>query len=250
MLRNRAAEGTNMPMNSPAEESARVGLVEDDADLRDSIEAYLSANGFSVWSAESAEAFYKQMLIAPIDVAVVDIGLPGESGLAVTQHLRGMQNIDVIILSGHSALEDRLRGLAEGANRYLVKPVDLRELVANISACMAKKSPPPVKSQTPSEWLLVKMDWVLYAPCGTAVQLTSREWEFMCCLTAGETQSVSRRDIATALHGGRLESFDYHRIDTLVSRLRQKIFAATGQSAPIRTLQSKGFAFSAPCRMR
>lgn len=239
-----------MLVTPPGDRSARIGIVEDDADLRQSIEAYLAACGHTAWGAESAEAFYKQLLLAPIDVAIVDIGLRGENGLSVTRHLREMRNIEVIILSGRSALEDRLLGLAEGANRYLVKPVDLRELVANIAACAASKAAAVTPPGPPEHWELAQADWTLTSPCGASVQLTSREWEFMTCLTAGEEQCASRKAIAEAMHGQRLDSFDFHRIDTLVSRLRRKIASATGRSAPIRTLQSKGFTFSAPCRLR
>lgn len=226
----------------------RIGIVEDDVDLRLSMEAYLTARGYVVWGAESAEAFYKQLLVSPIDVAIVDVSLPGESGFAVTRHLHQMADIRVIIVSGRSAVEDRVRGLNDGANRYLVKPVDLRELVANIAACSAGRSGDAVPA--PDDWQLRRLDWILSSPEGSNVQLTAGEWTFMSCLMASENQTASRSAIAIALHGEQLDSFDFHRIDTLVSRLRQKIAAATGHPAPIRTVQGRGFTFSTPCRMR
>lgn len=236
-------------MTLPEHPTLRIGIVEDDADLRLSIEAYLAAQGYAVWGARSAQDFYKQLLIHPIDVAIVDIGLPGESGFEVTRHLRQMPEVEVIIMSGRSAVDDRLRGLDEGANRYLVKPVDLRELVANIEACAAVR---PAAGAAPeqTDWQLTRLDWTLTAPGGATIRLTTSEWIFMDCLVSSENRSASRQSIAVALHGEQLDGFDFHRIDTLVSRLRQKIAAATGRHAPILTSQGRGFTFSAPCRLR
>lgn len=233
----------------------RVAIVEDDADLRESIQAYLAAKGYPVWSAGSAEVFYKQLLIETADIALVDVGLPGESGFAVARHLKEMPGIAVIMLSGHDALEQRLHGLAEGADRYLVKPIDLRELAANIEACHAgRRNLPPPLAPAPvlpyeNEWQLSSPDWELVSPCGARVKLTAREWSFMNGLVKTSGQIATRDDIARALQGGNLAGFDYHRIDMVVMRLRQKIARATGKDAPIRTYPSQGFGFSACCRV-
>lgn len=226
-----------------------VAVVEDDADLRESMRAYLEARGYPVWVEGSAELFYKHLLTEPVDVVILDIGLPGESGLAVARHLRDMENIEVIILSGRSATEDRLRGLDAGADRYLVKPVDLRELAANIDACARRASGQAAAEPSDECWQLLRSDWELVSPCGKKIRLTSQEWCFINCLLQGRNQTASRGEIVRALCGADCVGFDFHRIDMIVLRIRQKITRITGKTAPIHTLRSHGFAFSVNCQV-
>lgn len=226
-----------------------VAIVEDDVDLRESIQAYLGAKGYRVWSEGSAELFYKHLLSEPVDVVILDIGLPGESGLAVALHLQAMDAIKVIILSGRSSTEDRLRGLSAGADRYLVKPLDLRELEANIDACTRHLSSQQSPVQIDESWRLIQSEWVLVSSCSKKIKLTSHEWQFMNCILQGENQTASRADIATALGGSNFSEFDFHRIDMIVLRMRQKIARITGRTAPIHTLRSYGFTFSVKCHL-
>ncbi|MGZ5049488.1 MAG: response regulator transcription factor [Methylobacter sp.] len=226
----------------------RIAVVEDEEDLRLSLVGYLAASGYPVWGVGSAEAFYKQLLVAPVEVVVLDVGLPGENGLQVAKHLREIGGIEIIILSGRGSVDDRVEGLNQGASRYLVKPVDMRELVANIQSAVRIRKYPVVATGDAS-WMLLRSDWVLQAPDGTQIALTTREFSFMDCLLRGQRQAATRTELAQALNGGNLEGFDFHRIDVLVARLRQKIAAATNQ-APIKTEQGVGFIFSANCRLQ
>jgi DNA-binding response OmpR family regulator len=227
-----------------------VAVVEDDADLRESMRAYLAAREYPVWVEGSAESFYKHLLIEPVDVVILDIGLPGESGLAVARHLRVLEDIEVIILSGRSATEDRLLGLDAGADRYLVKPIDLRELVANIDACSRRPSVQAEVVTSNKCWQLLRSDWALVSPCGKRIKLTSQEWCFINCILQGNNQTASRSEIIHALCGADSAGFDFHRIDMVVLRIRQKISRITGKSAPIHTLRSHGFTFSVSCQVQ
>lgn len=112
----------------------RIALVEDDNDLRSSTEEFLQATGHHVWGVATAEAFYRRFVIDPVDIVILDIGLPGEDGLSLAHLLRANPAIVVIILSARDAVEDRLAGLRTGADRYLVKPINLLELAANVKA--------------------------------------------------------------------------------------------------------------------
>jgi DNA-binding response OmpR family regulator len=229
----------------------RIAVVEDEEDLRLSLMGYLASCGYPVWAVESAEAFYKKLLLSPVEVVILDVGLPGESGLQVARHMRKLGGIEVIILSGRSSVDDRVEGLNQGASRYLVKPVDLRELVANIqSATRAKEQPMAMAmAANASSWLLLRSDWVLQTPDGIPITLTTREFAFIDCLLRGERQAASRVELALALTGGNLDGFDFHRIDMVVARLRQKIATATQIKNPIKTEQGIGFVFTAECRV-
>jgi two-component system response regulator PhoP len=226
----------------------RIAIVEDEEDLRLSLICYLAASGYQVWGAESAEAFYKQLLVSPVDVVILDVGLPGENGLQVVRHLSELGGIEIIILSGRGSVEDRVEGLNQGANRYLVKPVDMRELVANIqSATRGRQQTAPSASGSAS-WSFIRSQWILQAPDGAQIVLTTREFAFMDCLLRGERRAASRYELAQALSGGNLDGFDFHRIDMVVARLRQKIAAMTRIKAPIKAEQGVGFVFTAECR--
>jgi len=230
----------------------RIAVLEDEEDLRLSLMGYLSSCGYSVWGAESAGIFYKQLLATPVEVAILDVGLPGESGLQVARHLRELGGIEIIILSGRSSVDDRVEGLNQGANRYLVKPVDMRELVANIQSAirLREQLASVAKSGKAPSWVLLRADWILQTPEGIRIGLTTREFVFIDCLLRGDRQAASRVELALALTGGNLDGFDFHRIDMVVARLRQKIAAVTRINTPIKTEQGIGFVFTPECIVR
>lgn len=116
----------------------RVAVVEDDDDLRDNMLYFLKASGYPVWGAESGEALFRRLLVDEADVLLLDVGLPGEDGFAVARRAAQLRTMAVIILSGRDSEKDRLNGLDSGADVYLVKPVDLRELIASIDEAWRK----------------------------------------------------------------------------------------------------------------
>ncbi len=231
----------------------RIAVVEDETDLCDSIVDYLHANGYPAWGVVSAEAFFRQLLLNPVDVLVLDIGLPGESGLSVTQHVAQRADMAIIIVSGRDSVDDRLTGLNCGADRYLVKPVDLRELTANIEAVWRIIAPqevgdPPAQVLPDSPpWQLDGDEWRLVDPDGGVIPLTSREYLFVRRLVADEGQVVSKDAIAETLEIN-TEANGLHRIDVLVARLRKKALEATGKVIPIKTVHNQGFIFIEKCR--
>lgn len=226
----------------------RVAIVEDEADLRDSIVDFLGAHDYPAWGVDSGEALYRRWLVDDVDVLVLDIGLPGESGFAVAQHASKLPNVAVIILSGRDSVDDRLTGLRCGADRYLVKPVDLRELVANIDAAWRALSPHAGAGTTATAWRLDAQKWMLTSPDGKSISLTSKEYQFIRCLIGANGEPVSKAMLAAAL-GGNMASFDYHRIDLILARLRKKATETTGAALPVKTLQSFGFVFTAQCEL-
>lgn len=226
----------------------RVAIVEDEEDLRDSIVDFLGAHGYPAWGVDSGEALYRRWLVEKVDVLVLDVGLPGESGFAVAQHASQLRNVAVIILSGRDTVDDRLTGLRCGADRYLVKPVDLRELVANIDAAWRALSPRAGGGTAATAWRLDKQKWSLFAPDGKSVSLTSKEYQFIRCLIDANGEPVSKAMLVPAL-GGNMASFDYHRIDLILARLRKKTTETIGATLPVKTLQSFGFVFTAQCEL-
>lgn len=243
--------------------SLRVAIVEDDTDLRQTTEEFLTRLGYAVWGVESAEAFYRSHVALPADVVVLDIGLPGEDGLGVTALLQGNPNIAVIIVSARDALEDKLAGLRAGADRYLVKPVDLLELAANIEAVAKRlpllgnrlQNPVPLPTErhartqdtaaTQEPWRLNKQDWTLVAPSGNRITLTAREFQLMHHLCTAQGQTVPKKDLAHALFGQRVPN-SIERTNVLLARLRRKAIEELGEELPIKTAHQIGYAFTAP----
>jgi len=109
-----------------------LAVVEDEPVLREYIVRFFKGHGYSCWGADSAEGFYREVAVRPTDIVLLDIGLPGEDGLNVARHLSAAGRYGIIIVSARGQVDDRLTGLDVGADAYLVKPVDLRELAATV----------------------------------------------------------------------------------------------------------------------
>ncbi len=237
----------------------RIAIVEDDADQLHSIEEFLLDSGYRAWGAGSAEAFYRRFMVDPVEVVILDIGLPGEDGLAVTALLKARPEVAVIILSARDSLGDRLSGLRAGADRYLVKPVNLLELAANIDAVanrLALSTMPGTDGESQRQnrgdkwelWSLAVKDWVLTSPQGKALHLTTHEFMFLQRLIKVQGQPVSKRDLTDQIFGSRAQNSS-ERLNLLVTRLRKKAAEALLEPLPIKTLYQIGYAFTAAARL-
>jgi DNA-binding response OmpR family regulator len=232
----------------------RVAIVEDDADQRHTIEEYLADAGYAVWSADSAEGFYRRFLVEPADVVILDVGLPGEDGLSVASLLRSRPEVTVVILSARDALQDRLAGLRAGADRYLIKPVNLLELAANIDAAASRLASGPVEGEAAAPqqeahvpttpWSLALRDWVLTSPQGRTLHLTTHEFLFLQQLIHEQGRPVLKRQLIDELFGKRATN-GADRLNLLVARLRKKATEALVEPLPVKTLHQIGYAFTA-----
>lgn len=246
-------QGVTEPNGHPSEgwtpPEPIVALVEDNTELREELTFGLTRLGFRVWSAASAAEFYQGLSTRACHVVVVDVGLPGEDGFSVSSRLRAISPIGIVMLTGRGHLEDRVRGLQGGADAYLVKPVDLRELAAVISGVMRRLSlttaqlPAPPLVNLGADWTLEAAERVLVSPRGTwRLRLTNSEYVFMEHMLRNFRQVVSRAEAADAIDPTRAEDFDLHRIDMLVSRLRRKAEEAQ-VDLPLRAVRGRGYVF-------
>jgi len=234
----------------------RIVVVEDDPIQRLSLLDYLHLVGYPAWGADCSEVLYKGLMVNPVDIIILDIGLPGEDGLTIAQHLCELPNIAIIILSARATLDDRIIGLATGADRYLVKPIALAELVANIEAVTRNQSflaAPPhnlviEKLKPSSAWHLNSLNWTLTSPLGTLLQLTDREFQMLQILMTAQGQIVDRGNIADLIIGSRIVNSN-ERLDVLLTRLRKKASAIFEDPLPIKTAYQVGYAFTAPAEI-
>lgn len=226
-------------------------VVEDETDLREEIVESLEAAGFHVRSFPASRELYAALLVAPCDIVVLDVGLPGEDGFAIAEHLRSLGSIGIIMLTARAQNEDRVRGLQQGADAYLVKPTDLRVLEATIvslarrlnklaraAADLAAVTSPP----TAPSWALSDDGWTLSCPAGGTLALTAQERIFLGCLVARTGSAVTREELATALSADPCH-YDLHRLDALVNRLRKKA-GDLGLNLPLRPVRGVGYVFA------
>lgn len=224
-----------------------VCIVEDEAALLDEMCFQLRHRGFSVHGFQSAPELYRFLATQPCTVVVLDIGLPGEDGLAICGYLRRYrQSMGVIFVTARGLRHDRLAGLAAGADAYLVKPVDMDELqllIARLAARQDAAGPPQALAPPPASqaaWHLDEESLQLVGPQGTAARLSMAEFQVVRCLLRKGGQACTHAEIATAM-GLLPEEWDHHRVEVVLSRLRNKVERYTGVVLPVRSVRGVGY---------
>lgn len=228
--------------------NVKVILVEDDRDLRESIIGCLNLAGIEVSGVGSGLEFYQALATSSFSLAVVDLGLPDQSGYVLVEYIRKNTMLGVIILTARDAMADRIRGYDTGADLYLVKPVDCRELSAaimNLAKRLEDRVSLPAPALVRESWQLVKSSWQLVTPAGCSIQLTGKEMQFMACLAETPEKPVRRDSILAALGYGD-DEYANRAMDSLVRRLRRKVEAIWGVQSPIKSIHSVGYCFSSP----
>jgi len=220
----------------------QVAVCEDNDALRDILVSVLPRFGLRVFGVGSSEALDRLLLERPVDIVVLDIGLPGEDGLSAAARLRQERpELGIVMLTARALLDDRIRGMHQGADLYFVKPVDMAELAASLTSLHRRLAQARPRARRP--WKLSKGRGVLEAPDGTPIDLTENERIILTRLLAAPGGAVDREELLQALHW---EAGDraYMRLASAVSRLRAKVAAAApDDDFPLRTLRNTGFAF-------
>ena len=243
---------------------ARIIVVEDEADLRDDLVEYLDRCGFEVRGASRGAELDRLLEAGPADVIVLDINLPDEDGFSVARRVRASSPAAIIMLTARSSLIDRVIGLELGADVYLVKPVDFREVEAQIKALMRRMQKgtdsPPAAEHAPAPpaapagaspadprkaWLFDDIEWRIQPPTGAAVPLTATEYKFLSLLVTAPGEAVSRQDISLALTGRDWDPYS-RSIDSLVRHLRIKVEERSGCALSVQAVHGVGYAFVGP----
>ena len=219
-------------------EDGHLLVVDDDDRLRALLQKYLSSNGFRVSAAASAEEARALMKGIAFDLMIVDVMMPGESGLDLTRYLRAQSQIPVLILTARGEPEDRIAGLEHGADDYLAKPFEPRELLLRCSALLRRAAPP---QRSPHR--AVKMGEAVFDPergelrrKGKPIRLTGSEAALLRLFAANVGRPFSRLDLCARL-GVALE----RSIDVQVTRLRRKIEDDPKLPLYIQTVRGVGY---------
>lgn len=219
-------------------------LVEDDEDLRDSVAEWLELAGMYVSAVCNAAEFYQALPKRDFQVAVIDVGLPDQSGYVLAQYLRANTGLAVIMLTARSSIDDKIQGYDSGADLYLIKPVDCRELSAAITSIVKRvRRPEAVKPVNQKNWAILAAQWKLRTASDALISLSAKELKFLELLAATPGHPVLRKTVLETLY----QRHDYHSgrsLDSMVRRLRAKVILETGVAIPVRTVHSVGYSFA------
>lgn len=211
-----------------------IAVIDDDKDLGSLIGDYLTSNGFLIALFETGEAFLESDL-SRINLAILDVGLPGIDGFAVCKQLRQRSQMPIIMLTAASDDIDRILGLELGADDYMGKPFNPRELLARIKAALRRTE--PLVAQEGGLVILERERQVTWK--GRLIDLTGAEFDLLLFLNNSAGEVVTRDEISIKLKGHAASPFD-RSIDTLVSRLRKKIKSIASVDL-IRSVRGKGY---------
>jgi len=221
--------------------TARVMVVDDDADLRQLICEYLSSNGYEVHGAANSRALDAHLAQREVDCIVLDLMMPGEDGLSVLRRLNGPNRPSISMLSALGGDTDRIVGLELGADDYLPKPCNPRELLARVRAVLRRNEPAtggPVRSF--GHWTLDQVQRTLTRH-GESAALTDAEFRVLCAFLDHPQQLLTRDQLIDLTKGSDAPVYD-RSVDVTVSRLRKKL----GPDGPIRTARNEGYTFTLP----
>jgi two-component system response regulator PhoP len=220
----------------------RLLLIEDDAALRLGLARQLEADGYRVDQAADGEDGLHQAREYPVDLAIVDLGLPRLNGLTVVQRLRADgRTIPILILTARGSWQDKVVGLEAGADDYLVKPFEYPELAARIKALLrrALKAASDVLTLGP---ITVDFSAQVARLDGQAMDLTAYEYRLLEYLVRHRARVVSKQELSDYLYPHD-EDRDSNVLEVLIGRLRRKLDPG-GDLTPIETLRGRGYRFT------
>ena len=237
----------------PQTEAPRIVIVEDDADIRGMVADYLSREGYNVCSCASGEELRQQLSSGRADLILLDIQLPGEDGITIARRLRADRNTPIIMMTGRDDIVDRVVGLEIGADDYVTKPFDLRELRARVRAVMRRAEPgrpgsAPAASGSVVCFGKVCLDLdrrVLLDEDRAEIRLTATEFDLLSAFARAPNRVLSREFLLDTAPARDRDSFD-RAIDIRITRIRQKVEVEPTKPQVIRTVRNVGYMFVPP----
>jgi two-component system, OmpR family, phosphate regulon response regulator OmpR len=230
-------------------DTRRILAVDDDAGLRELLQEYLTAQGYQVTTVADGAAMDAHLADHAADLVILDLMLPGEDGLALARRLRTQGNVPIIMLSARGEDVDRIVGLEVGADDYLAKPFNPRELLARIRALLRRTDAPHIDGEAFKQGTFRFGEFVLNIDArdlhrnGSNVPLTAGEFNLLRLFIEHPNRVLSRDSIMDMLKGYERSPFD-RSIDVRVTRLRRKIEDDPNTPVYIRTVWGEGYLFA------
>lgn len=224
-------------------------LVDDEPSITEPLTDYLTGNGFRVTVAHRADAARAVLAETAIDLVLLDVMMPGEDGLSLTRALRVQGRLPVILLTARSEDTDRILGLEMGADDYVAKPFNPRELLARIRAVLRRAEPQAAAPNAPlvfrfADYCLNPEARTLVDAAGHDVLLTGGEYTLLLTLVERAGRVLNRDQLLDLTQGREAHVFD-RSIDNQISRLRRKIEVDPAAPAIIKTVRGGGYVLSA-----
>ena len=244
------------PGAKPGGDQRHIVVVDDDDDVRETLQEYLLGQGYQVTALDGGPAL-RALVDArePFDLAILDITMPGEDGLSLARFLRGVREVGIVMVTASGETTDRIRGLEIGADDYVPKPVDLRELLARVKAVLRRTAArsaiaaPGRPDRGEQQSVAVgdcRLDLEahrLLGPDGAEVPLTAMEFELLRVLAERPNRVLSRNQLMDLAHD-RNQGEDDRSIDIRIARLRRKLERDPAKPEIIRTVRGTGYVFS------
>ena len=227
-------------------DGAKLLVVDDDPELRELITAYLSKQGYEIVAVGDGRAMDHAFAAGGVDLVILDLMLPGEDGLAIAKRLKQTTDVPIIIVSAQGEEIDRIVGLEVGADDYIGKPFNPRELLARVRAVLRRVrgsgTVGPLARVVEFGDFRLDLNAHLLTRDGTTVPLTSGEFDLLGILVRHPNQVLDRDRILDLLTGAERSPFD-RSIDVRITRLRSKIEPDPSSPVFIRTIWGKGYMF-------
>lgn len=244
-----------LPQEATAQARPHVLVVDDDVEICNLLVRYLGGNGYCVSTAGSGAQLRSSIREQRIDLVLLDLGLPDEDGLTLLRAIRPEWTGPVIVVSGRGESVERVVGLELGADDYISKPFDLRELLARVRSVLRRTRPEPGAPVAATAEHGIEFNGLLLDPAarrlldrqGNEVSLTSGEFDLLLVLAERPNQVLSRDQLMNCIHGHDAGPFD-RAIDVQVGRLRRKIELDPTRPQLIKAVRGAGYLFAASVR--
>ena len=226
-----------MERQAVTDTSPHILLVDDDRRIRELVKSYLSERGFRVTTAQNAADARARLSGLAFDLLILDVMMPGESGLELAQDLRKSKDVPILILSARADPEHRIEGFESGVDDYLVKPFEPRELVHRINSILRRSVvPEPVPVEISLGGFVFNIERGELSQDGEIVRLTTRERELLRLFAGRPGETISRADLAQNASGEGARA-----VDVQINRLRRKIEPDPALPRYLQTVRGAGY---------
>ncbi|MES2952465.1 MAG: response regulator transcription factor [Pseudomonadota bacterium] len=231
--------------------ASHIAVLDDEADITLLLANYLKSHGYRITQLHNGRALMDLMRTDPPVLVLLDLGLPGEDGFSIARQLREHWRCGLVIVTGRGDSVDKVVGLEVGADDYVTKPFDLRELLARIKAVLRRMTPVEPATATPSSalrfvgWELDTAARRLLNPRREEVSLTTGEFDLLCAFAKSPGRVLSRDFLLEQTRGREAAPFD-RTIDVQIGRLRKKLEADPEDPQILKSVRGAGYIFVPP----